>query len=65
MKNSDKSFIVVMNDEEQYSIWPSDLEIPAGWKKIGEEASKQECLDYIAKAWDDMVPLSIRESMGG
>jgi MbtH protein len=58
-------FVVVMNDEEQYSIWPSGRAIPAGWQPAGKEGGKQECLDYIDDVWTDMRPLSLRQAMGG
>ncbi|MEM9522563.1 MAG: MbtH family NRPS accessory protein [Pseudomonadota bacterium] len=54
-------FNVVINGEEQFSIWPAYRAVPEGWKKIGpEDAPKQECLDYIDKTWTDMRPLSLR-----
>jgi MbtH protein len=52
--------IVVLNDEEQYSIWPADRPIPAGWRAEGFAGGKQECLAHIAQVWTDMRPLSIR-----
>lgn len=54
---------VVMNHEEQYSIWPADKEMPLGWKAVGKSGPKQECLDYIKEAWTDMRPLSLRKKM--
>ncbi|RPI02127.1 MAG: MbtH family protein [Calditrichaeota bacterium] len=54
---------VVMNHEEQYSIWPVDKEIPLGWKTVGKSGPKQECLDYIKEVWTDMRPLSLRKKM--
>ncbi len=54
---------VVVNAEEQYSIWPVDREPPLGWKEAGKEGSKQECLDYIEEVWTDMRPLSLRKKM--
>ena len=54
---------VVMNHEEQYSIWPADKEIPLGWKAVGKSGLKQECLDYIKEVWTDMRPLSLRKKM--
>lgn len=54
---------VVMNHEEQYSIWPVDKEIPLGWKAVGKSGLKQECLDYIKEVWTDMRPLSLRKKM--
>jgi MbtH protein len=56
-------FIVVINHEEQYSIWPSDRAMPPGWKSVGKKGSKQECLDYIESVWTDMRPLSLRKQM--
>ena len=54
---------VVMNHEEQYSIWPKGRQIPAGWRAVGKERPKAECLDYIDKVWLDMRPLSLRKKM--
>jgi len=54
---------VVVNDEEQYSIWPVDREIPLGWRAIGKSGLKDECLAYIKEVWTDMRPLSLREKM--
>jgi MbtH protein len=56
-------FNVVINHEEQYSIWPVDREVPLGWKTVGKEGSKQACLDYIEEVWTDMRPLSLRKKM--
>ncbi|PPC89788.1 MAG: MbtH family protein [Methylobacter sp.] len=54
---------VVVNHEEQYSIWPEYKEIPQGWNTAGKTGSKQECLDYIKEVWTDMRPLSLRKAM--
>ena len=54
---------VVVNHEEQYSIWPADRELPLGWEAVGVQGTKQECLDYIKKIWTDMRPLSLRKKM--
>lgn len=51
---------VVINHEEQYSIWPVHLEVPNGWKSIGNEASKAECLEHIKTVWTDIRPRSLR-----
>ena len=56
-------FDVVMNDEEQYSIWPQDREVPAGWRKAGASGTKEECLAYIEETWTDMRPASLRRAM--
>jgi len=54
---------VVINHEEQYSIWPADRENPLGWRDAGKQGSKQECLDYTKEVWIDMRPLSLRKQM--
>jgi MbtH protein len=54
---------VVINHEEQYSIWPADRDIPAGWNAVGKTGSKEECLSYIKEVWTDMRPLSLRKRM--
>jgi MbtH protein len=54
---------VVVNDEEQYSIWFADREPPAGWKVVGKEGPKEECLAYIEQVWTDMRPKSLRQQM--
>ena len=51
---------VVLNHEEQYSIWPADRETPLGWREAGKTGSKKECLDYIQEVWTDTRPLSLR-----
>ena len=51
---------VVVNHEEQYSIWPADRAIPNGWRDAGKSGLKQECLDYVKEVWTDMRPLSLR-----
>jgi len=59
----DDIYCVVMNHEEQYSIWPEWRELPAGWRLEGKRGSKQECLDHIDIVWTDMRPLSLRKLM--
>jgi len=54
---------VVVNHEEQYSIWPADRELPLGWREAGKRGLKEECLDYIKLVWTDMRPLSLRKKM--
>lgn len=55
---------VVVNDEEQFSIWPADREVPPGWREAGKQGSKAECLAYIEEVWTDMRPLSLRRKPG-
>ena len=56
---------VVVNDEEQYSIWLADRDIPAGWRAVGEARGKDDCLAWINEHWTDMRPRSLREAMDG
>ena len=55
---------VVVNQEEQYSIWPADRENALGWRDAGKSGTKAECLAYIKEVWTDMRPLSLRKKMG-
>jgi MbtH protein len=54
---------VVMNHEEQYSIWPADKENALGWQDVGKSGLKAECLAYIKEVWTDMRPVSLRKQM--
>ena len=54
---------VVVNHEEQYSIWFADRENPPGWNDGGRQGTKEECLAYIEQVWTDMRPLSLRKGM--
>jgi MbtH protein len=56
---------VVLNHEEQYSIWPADRENPAGWRDAGKSGTRQECLTHIDEVLTDMRPLSLRRKMDG
>jgi MbtH protein len=57
------AYLVVRNDEEQYSIWPAGRELPLGWHAEGTEGTRKECLDHINEVWVDMRPLSLRQQM--
>ncbi len=54
---------VVVNHEDQYSIWPANKENPLGWRDAGKSGVKSECLEYIKQVWTDMRPLSLRKQM--
>ena len=56
---------VVLNDEEQYSIWPVDMAVPAGWRKEGKSGPKADCLAHIKVVWTDMTPKSLRGRTAG
>lgn len=56
-------YVVVVNSEEQYSIWPAYRELPLGWMDAGFRGVKQDCLKHIEEIWTDMRPLSLRKKM--
>jgi uncharacterized protein YbdZ (MbtH family) len=60
----DANFVVLVNDEEQYSLWPVSVDVPAGWKVVLKECPRQGCLDFIEANWLDMRPRSLRDAMG-
>ena len=62
-KEDNTLYKVVVNHEEQYSIWPADRENPLGWRDAGKRGPKTECLSYIKEVWTDMRPLSLRKKM--
>ena len=62
-QQDDTIYHVVMNHEEQYSIWPAHKEIPPGWRAVDKSGTKTECLNYIEQVWTDMRPLSLRQRM--
>lgn len=61
--SEDRIYVVVVNHEEQYSIWPEGKEVPAGWREAGKQGTKEECLAYIKEVWTDMRPLSLRQRL--
>jgi MbtH protein len=62
-REDDRIYLVVINGEEQYSIWPKANALPKGWSSVGEEGTKTQCLEYIDRTWTDMRPLSLRMQM--
>ncbi|MGH3159916.1 MAG: MbtH family protein [Streptosporangiaceae bacterium] len=58
-----RTYLVVLNDEEQYSIWLADRELPAGWRAEGTQGTREDCLSHIGEVWTDMRPKSLRERM--
>jgi MbtH protein len=59
---SEATFTVVVNDEEQYSIWPVGRDLPPGWTEAGFTGSREECLAHVDEVWTDMRPRSLREA---
>ena len=62
--DEDADFLVLVNDEEQYSLWPAFHEIPAGWREC-QAGSRAECLAWVDAHWTDLRPRSLREAMEG
>lgn len=60
-----EKYYVVINNEEQYSIWRVGRDVPAGWRPVGDPRTQDECLAYIDVHWTDMRPLSVRQAMAG
>ncbi|HEX8431936.1 MAG TPA: MbtH family NRPS accessory protein [Longimicrobium sp.] len=60
-----RTYIVLMNHEEQYSLALADRDVPLGWSVVGKPGSKAECLAYVKEVWTDMRPLSLRTSTSG
>jgi MbtH protein len=58
-ENPDGSYLVLVNDENQHSLWPEFAEVPAGWRPVHGPAARQDCLDYVNANWTDMRPQSL------
>ncbi|TDC90508.1 MbtH family protein [Actinomadura sp. 7K507] len=63
-EDPDGTYVVLVNDEGQHSLWPSFADVPAGWTVAKDEDTRQACLDYINENWTDMRPKSLIEAMG-
>jgi MbtH protein len=61
--DEDGSFYVLINDEEQHSLWPTFADVPAGWRVVFGEDTRANCLAYVGEAWTDMRPKSLREAL--
>lgn len=62
-EDAEPDYVVVKNDEDQYSIWLAEKELPAGWSVAGPRGGRDACLRHIAEVWTDMRPRSLRELM--
>jgi MbtH protein len=60
METESRQYIVVINHEEQYALWPSHLAIPNGWRASGKSGVKEDCMAYVKEAWTDLTPYSVR-----
>lgn len=63
--DDDATFYVLINDEEQHSLWPSFAAVPAGWTVVFGESARADCLEYVEKNWPDIRPKSLREALIG
>ena len=63
--DDDGRYLVLVNDEEQHSLWPMFADVPAGWRVVYGEADRAACLDYIEHSWTDIRPKSLRERLAG
>jgi MbtH protein len=61
--DEDGTFFVLVNDEEQHSLWPSFAEVPAGWRVVYGEAARGKCMDYVEQNWPDIRPRSLRDKL--
>ena len=64
-EDPDGKYIVLINDEGQYSLWPHFIAVPAGWTVVHQPDTRQTCLDYINEHWTDMRPKSLIKAMNG
>lgn len=62
-ESDDISYVVLRNDEHQYSLWPADMDIPAGWEIVKPADTRKACLQFVEDAWTDMRPKSLAEAM--
>jgi MbtH protein len=62
-QDDQRIYKVVVNHEEQYSIWPAGKENPLGWRDAGKTGNKAECLEFVKEVWTDMRPASLRKQM--
>jgi MbtH protein len=61
-ETNEATYIAVVNGEEQYSVWPAGLALPAGWRAAGFAGTEEACLDHVAGTWHDITPRSVRRS---
>jgi MbtH protein len=62
-EDPDAEYLVLVNAENQHSLWPVFAAVPDGWETVFGKAGRQDCLDYIEKSWTDMRPKSLIEAM--
>ncbi|MFE0491031.1 MULTISPECIES: MbtH family protein [Streptomyces] len=62
-EDEDAVYLVLRNEEGQYSLWPTFVDVPDGWEPVFGEAPRQACLDHIEENWTDMRPKSLVDAM--
>ncbi|MFI6133642.1 MbtH family protein [Micromonospora sp. NPDC051141] len=62
-EDPDGRFVVLVNDEDQHSLWPTFADVPAGWRVVHGEDTRESCLAYVEEHWTDMRPRSLVEAM--
>ncbi|MFJ1764725.1 MbtH family protein [Amycolatopsis sp. NPDC088138] len=63
--DEDGTFLVLVNDEDQHSLWPEHIAVPPGWTAVSGPADRQSCVDYVDLNWTDMRPRSLRRQLAG
>ncbi|MBV9479381.1 MAG: MbtH family protein [Acidobacteria bacterium] len=61
-EDDNRTYLVLSNDEEQYSLWPTTIDVPAGWTVVHSADTRQACLEYVEQNWTDMRPKTLREA---
>ena len=62
-EDQDGTYLVLVNDERQHSLWPAAIDVPAGWRVVHGPDARQQCLDYVEANWTDMRPRSLADAM--
>jgi len=62
-EDPDANYLVLINDEGEHSLWPTFVDVPAGWEVVFGEASRADCLEHVEKSWTDMRPKSLIKAM--
>ncbi|AXG83043.1 MbtH family protein [Streptomyces paludis] len=62
-EDQDATYLVLKNEEGQFSLWPTFVDVPDGWEPVFGEADRQACLDFIEETWTDMRPKSLIDAM--
>ncbi|ASB87047.1 MbtH family protein [Bacillus sonorensis] len=63
-ENEDGTYVVLMNSEGQYSLWPAFIDVPSGWAAVFGEANRSDCVEYISSNWSDLRPNSLKPALG-